>query len=290
MYLFYVDETGNLDPRMQIPRKDGTSISGDPIFVITTVGLFEQRWHRFEKAINRRKQEILDGIYRVHQIRLELADFELKSYDVRNPEQRMHHKVLKHLSPEVLTEVVELYYKQLHANHMPIFSVIMDKSKLAGYMDQDKIHRKAWELLLEMVQCYMESMHPKHQALFVKDEMTRESNRNLAMKHAYLLDKGTSSGKWLTHVCEMPHFVRSELSNGVQLADFCSYNIYRVFKNGNTDYPFFKRMEPALWSKNEPIRYPFSGLRVFPPNSDYVKIAEAWEASKTSKTLQKEGL
>jgi hypothetical protein len=41
MYLFYVDESGNLDPRQNIAGKGGITIPGDPVYILTAVCLFE---------------------------------------------------------------------------------------------------------------------------------------------------------------------------------------------------------------------------------------------------------
>jgi len=64
MFLFYADETGNRDPRLEIPQKNGTTKPGDWLYVLTAVSLFEKRWHGFEKTINRRKVELIQRIGR----------------------------------------------------------------------------------------------------------------------------------------------------------------------------------------------------------------------------------
>ena len=51
MFLFYVDETGNRDVRVEISQRDGTTKPGDWLYVLTTISLFEHRWHGFEKTI-----------------------------------------------------------------------------------------------------------------------------------------------------------------------------------------------------------------------------------------------
>ncbi len=280
MYLFYVDETGNLDPRLEIPTQSGRTIAGEPLFVLTAVGLYEHRWHGFEKTLNRAKQAILDRIAQDHGIPLDLADFEIKSNWLRIPKERGKHPALSRMEPAEIEGLVDLFYAQLAHHHMPVFSVVIDKRHIPEYMDGEKIHRKAWELLLEQVQRCMEGKYPKHQALFVKDDMTVQANRSLAMKHAHLLDKGTAGGMWLKNICEMPHFVRSELSNGVQLADLCSYNIYRVFKDDRLDYPFFQKMRGAIWSRAESVRHPFSGIRVFPDDSPLWRLVNRLETSR----------
>jgi len=119
----------------------------------------------------------------------------------------------------------------------------------------------------------------------VNDDVTREVNRSLALKHAHLLDKGTADGMWLQHICEMPMFVRSELSNGVQLADLCSYNIYRAFKYGNLGYPFFSRIAPSVWSRVDNPSRPFSGLCVFPDASPLRAMVEDFESQRAARMM-----
>ena len=77
-------------------------------------------------------------------------------------------------------------------------------------------------------------------------------------------------------------FVRSELSNGVQLADLCSYTIYRAFRYGDLSYPFFNRIKPYIWSQSEPVKRPFSGLYVFPGGSPLRGLLDAFEKERAS--------
>ena len=282
MYLFYVDETGNRDTRLVIPTKNGGTVAGDPIYVLTAVCLFEHQWHGFDKTLNRQKTMLMDLIFRNTQLRLDLADCEIKSNWIRMPKERDARPFLKNITDTELTRLVELFYQQLNHHYMTVFSVIVDKRCLHDYMDQTKLHRKSWELLLELVERFMRSRHDKHQALMVTDDVGRQENHSLAMKHAYIMDRGTADGTWLKHICEMPMFVRSELSNGVQLADLCSYNIYRAFKTGNLTYSFFTRIAPHIWSSKEPIRHPFSGLHVFPAHSDLHKLVDEFEKNRAS--------
>ena len=280
MFLFYADESGNRDVRVDIPQKDGTTKPGDWLYVLTAVSLFEHKWHGFEKTINRRKVDLIQRIMRDTGLRLELADCEVKSSAVRIPKERARHPFLSRLTDQELTDLVELYYRQLERQNMHILAVLVDKRHLFEYMDQEKLHRKSWELLLEQVESLMRMRFDRHQAIMVNDDVSKQANRSLAMKHAFLLDEGTTHDTWLRHVCEMPMFVRSELSNGVQLADMCSYNIYRAFRYGDLNYPFFNRIKPYIWSRSNPVRRPFSGLYVFPGNSPLRALVEQFEKER----------
>jgi hypothetical protein len=211
-----------------------------------------------------------------------LADCEIKSNWIRLPAERAKHSFLHNITDNELVALTNLFYQQLAHHKMTILSVIVDKRHLHDYMDQAKLHRKAWELLLQLVERFMRGRHAKHQALMVTDEVGVHQNRSLAMKHAYIMDQGTSDGTWLQHICEMPLFVRSELSNGVQLADLCSYNIYRAFKTGDLTYPFFQRIAPFIWSRSEIVKYPFSGLKVFPDSSPLCSLVDNFEREKAA--------
>lgn len=264
MFFFYVDESGTLDP--------DCSNNKEPIYILTAISLFEHRWHGFEKIINRRKRDLMDSIFRRVGTRLDLADCEIKSTWVRIPRERERKEFLKNLTTSELTELCELYYRQLPYHKMKILSIVVDKRHLLDYMDWHKLHRKAWELLLERVEEFMREHGPSHQALMICDEISREANRSLAMKHAYLLEEGTTSALWLKHICEMPHFVRSELSNGVQLADLVGYNFYRAFRYENLDYPFFEKILPSLWTGDNTRPEDPQGLFVFPGASPLVGL------------------
>ena len=284
MFLCYVDETGNRDPRLEIPRKDGTVLPGDPLYVLTAVTLFEQRWHGFEKTLNRHKSMLMDLIYKSKGIRLQLADCEVKSNWLRMPRERQRHPFLGHLTDRELQGLVDLYYQQLDYHKMNVFSVIMDKRCLPDYMDQEKLHRKSWELLLELVERFMRARHGRHQAIMITDDVSKQMNRSLAMKHAHILDQGTRRDLWLRHICEMPMFVRSELSNGVQLADLCSYNIYRALKTADLTYAFFQRIADRIWSRHAPARAPaFSGIYIYTGQSAIMPVWEQFEKERADR-------
>ncbi len=269
MYFFYVDESGSLDPAVTGQRTDGSTFPKDHLYVLAAVSLFESRWHGFEKTLNRKKWELIDIVRRSNPSvpRLELADCEIKSTWIRIPKERARRPFLANLTDGELNQLVELYYQQLSHHYMRIFAIVVDKRYLRGYMDSSKMHRKAWELLLERIERFLRDEHHKHQGVLITDDISKQHNRSLAMKHAYIQSEGTSAGTWLTHIAEMPLFVRSELSNGVQLADLLAYNVYRCFRDEDAEYPFFARIVPHFWASQLTPADCFDGLWVFPPES-----------------------
>jgi len=139
-------------------------------------------------------------------------------------------------------------------------------------------------LLLERVQNFLQEFHPKHLGVIVADDVSVQSNRSLALKHSFFQREGTTSGLKLRNIVEMPFFVRSELSNGIQLADLCAYNVYRAFRYEQPEYPYFQEILGRFyWSQATPGDK-LDGLKVFPDDSDLVpmvgEIAKPWLARK----------
>lgn len=273
MYLVYVDESGNRDPAIEGTRADGSSYSKDWLYVLVGLSLYEMKWFKLEHALNQHKLGLVDRIWRDCRVRLDLADTEVHSNSVRIPNERAKHPFLSQLTPDELTGLVDLYHRQVAYHSMRVFAVVIDKRHLHDYMDAEKLHRKAYELLVERVDWFIATEHSRHRALMVVDNTSREMNRSLAMKHSFFQREGTSSGQRIGHIVELPMFVESHLSNGVQLADLCAYDVYRAFRDGDLDYPFFSRIAPSLYSAPHRRVTSIEGLKVFPDDSPLVALA-----------------
>lgn len=280
MYFFYIDESGEKNPTV---RKD------EP-FVLLALSLYEGQWRKFEDEVNACKRQFISNIYQRTGIRLDLADAEVRSSDIRIPANRNEHPFLKHLTAVELKDLSLLFYDQLEKRNFNLFATVIDKSCLDDYMDIDKLIKKSYELILERAENYLSTDHPKQRAIFVLDNTSKQLNRNLAMKHSYFQLHETTSGLKLKHIIEMPFFVESYLSNGVQLADLCAYNIYRAFLQENEDYEFFAKILPYFYSSKRTRDKKIDGLKVFPDNhkwNDFITKVENKRARLLQRRAQK---
>lgn len=219
MYLFYVDESGNLDTKGIISSDTITSPGKDWLYVLTAIGIFEHKWRGFYDLIVSRKKQLLQ----IHHSRdITLDQCKIKSNWLRIPKERQKHPFLSLLTDKEIEELVDIYYDQLDKAYAVLISVVMDKRHLQEYMDASKLHRKAWELLCERIENFMRETHRKHNAVLITDDISKHVNMSLARKHAYFLACGTTANCRLGHIVEMPLFIRSELSEGIQLTDLCS--------------------------------------------------------------------
>jgi hypothetical protein len=106
------------------------------------------------------------------------------------------------------------------------------------------------------------------------------------MKHAYFQRRGNQNSEF-RRIVEYPFFTASELSNGVQLADLCAYNVYRAFKDERLDYDYFKLMLPYFYCRTSGEQ--LDGLKVWPEPSPLIAAAKKLPVPDKKKTLRKKG-
>ena len=282
MYFFYFDESGSRDPSAGTAEKPK-----DHLYVLLAVGMYEGQWRPFETEISGLKLELADGLTREGKGGFELADCEVKSNWVRIPgEREKRSRFLHGLAAADLTRLTDAYFDQVARRHTVIMASVIDKRFLHDGTTHESLHMTAYEFLLERIQHYMRQYHPKHRALIVMDDTSRQLNRAVAMKHAAFQRAGNRNMTFPA-IVEYPFFTRSELSNGVQLADLLAYSVYRAFKAEDLGYPYFERVLGNFYRRRQGTA--LDGMKVWPDRSPLSALATgAWD-SYQQKTFQAEG-
>ncbi|MCY4440139.1 MAG: DUF3800 domain-containing protein [Deltaproteobacteria bacterium] len=282
MYFFYFDESGSRDPSAGTAEKPK-----DHLYVLLAVGMYEGQWRPFETEISGLKLELADRLSRRGKGRFELADCEVKSNWVRIPgEREKRSRFLHGLPAGDLTRLTDAYFDQVARRHTVIMASVVDKRFLHDGMTHEALHMTAYEFVLERIQHYMRQYHPKHRALIVMDDTSRQLNRAVAMKHASFQRAGNRNMTFPA-IVEYPFFTRSELSNGVQLADLLAYSVYRAFKDKDVGYPYFEKVLGNFYRR--PQGTALDGLKVWPDRSPLSGLAaKAWD-SLQRETLRLEG-
>ena len=270
VYFFYFDESGSRDPSTGTPDQPK-----DHLYVLLAVGMFERQWRPFDLEISRVKLELADFLKRGGKGTYDLADCEIKSNWIRHRGARAKHSsFLDSLDPDDLNKLVATYYRQISARKTVLLAAVIDKRELYPNTTHDALHKKAYEFMLERIEHYMRTYHPRHQALIVMDDTSKQLNRAITLQHAQFQRSGNPNMHF-PRIVEYPFFTRSELSNGVQLADLMAYNVYRAFKDEDFDYRYFQLMLPNFYRR--PRSNALDGLKVWPDASPLVALAsEAW--------------
>jgi hypothetical protein len=94
----------------------------------------------------------------------------------------------------------------------------------------------------------------------------------------------TTARRRLDHIVEMPLFVRSELSEGVQLADLCGYAVYRALRSRDMGYEFFLPVSHRLYGPRSDGR--FDGLKIFPASSPLHDLFKLEPETKKGSTVE----
>lgn len=278
MYFFYLDESGSRDPDVGTPEKPK-----DHLYVLLAVGMFEGQWPAFDREIGLLKLELADHLTRNGKGKFDLADCEVKSNWIRNLKERAQRSPFLHaLSAPDIERLVGCYFKQLDNRNAVVMAAVIDKRHLRDHVTHEILHKKAYEFLLERIDHFMAEYHPKHNALIVMDDTSRQLNRAVAMKHAWFQRAGNRHVTF-RRIVEYPFFSRSELSNGVQLADLLAYGVYRACRDENFAYSYFERLLPSIYKRaTSPT---LDGLKVWPEGSPLIEWArQGWQAFKSRKT------
>ena len=264
MYFFYFDESGSRDPSIGTSEKPK-----DHLYVLLAVGMYERKWRSFAQTITQIKLNHIRRL-RWHGLgNFDLADCEIKSNWVRNhSDQKRSSRFIRSLGKDSIRDVTNTYYEQIAECNMVIIAIVIDKRYLHTYVTHEILHKKAYEFALERIQMYMRTCHPRHMALIVMDDTSKQLNRAVAMKHAFWLQQGNQNTKF-SAIVEYPFFTRSELSNGIQLADLIAYNVYRAFKAEDPSYPYFKMLLGSIYRGQNQILH---GIKVWPDNSPFVQL------------------
>ena len=269
MYFFYFDESGSRDPSVGTAEKPK-----DHIYVLLAVGMYERQWRPFEREVSGVKLELAARLMGDGLGTYELADCEVKSNWLRNPngrEKASH--FLSALDPDERQRLTDIYFDQVAKRNTVLIAAVVDKRYLYDGTTSDALHRTAYEFVLERIQHYMNAYHPKHQALIVMDDTGNKLNRVIAMRHASFQRSGNRN-MGFPAIVEYPFFTRSELSNGVQLADQLAYNVYRAFRMPDVRYSYFDKMLPHFY--RSPDGAVLHGIKVWPDNSPLVRRAHTW--------------
>ncbi len=276
MYFFYFDESGTRDPSTGGTNAAGTTFTKDPIYVLLALCLHESHWGAFDQELSDTKLRLRAKLHQQKHVALPtLADCEVKSTSLRVPKQpgdKGYSPFVHNLDAPDKTLLSQLFFSQIASHYMRAFAVVVDKRELLPHMDSSLMHKKAYELLLERIEHFLAENHPNQRGLMVMDDTQKQLNHAVAMKHAFFLREGNANLSF-RHIVEYPFFTDSKLSNGVQLADLCAYNVYRAFHRSDFAYPYFQQLLPAFYRSNRTAADKLDGLKVWPESSPLVATA-----------------
>lgn len=262
MYLFYFDESGSRDSQWRKGKNDH-------VYVLLAVGIHERQWRKFDHEITHLKLELADYLKRDKMLDFPLDQCEIKSHWLRNPKARTQDSHFLHaLDPDDRARISNTYFEQVKKRQAVILASIIDKRCLPAKMAGGQMHEMAYEFLMERIQHYMRDNKPNQQTIIIMDDLSKELNRDMTLNHAAFQRRGNRNMSFPS-IIEYPFFVRSELSNGVQLADLLAYTVFHAFTYDKPDYEWLDRILPQFYRKST---REIQGLKVWAKDSELMAI------------------
>ncbi len=260
MYLFYIDESGteSLNPTfIQDPNSR--------FYVLTAVAVYENRWKSLERELTDFKFKLFPNV--------DLSELEVHMNVLKHQKSIKAHRYFSLLSGEKLDSLVDHYFQKICDGNITLFSVVIDKQCFVG--TPAALIEKAHELLIERIENFLREYHSKHNGLIIYDEKTPKNTKALTTLQQAFIRKRRTSATTIQHLIEIPFFVKSEYSNGIQLADMCAFSVNKAFSRNDFTYPEFARILPYFYKSTQSLKKKYDGIKVFPKSSPLSK----WEAN-----------
>lgn len=233
MYIFYLDESGMPD------IEDKT-----PIFCMVGISLNEGSWKTFTRDFVTNKKMFFPEYFKLKEKRdFVLKIEELKAKRLLAPSRKDNRRNIIYV-----TKALDLLYKY----DFQIFPVVILKDRMKFKPNSKWVYPMCVQRLMSKAQKYLQTIN--NSGIFVLDSRHPNADDALAASHiGYIFSN--KFGKLEDRIIELPLFMRSHLSAGLQLADICSYIIYGWYY-----YLYYSKMTDAI---------------------DYSYLAEFWKRIST---------
>lgn len=210
MYLLYVDESG--DPNN----------ANENHFVLGGIAVFERQIYHLNEALNELQRQYFPTA---------TGSIEFHASDIYRRNKEPWHS----LPRQRCQEIVQSIYRVISESHpigVVLFSVVIDR----GFQAVEDLVGRAFEELCNRFDLYLTRLHKEgneQRGLIILDESRYEARlKQLLVTYR---TTGTRFGT-VYNLPECPVFTESSATRMLQLADFCSWAVFRRYEHGDTSH------------------------------------------------------
>jgi len=225
MYLLYLDESG-----------DANSWDTQQHFVLAGCAVFESIIWRISEELDIIEQKY-GHHFRQHPVAFHATDMKRGKRD------------FKRISTPVLTQMIDAIYNCISSFQFPemvLFATVIHKSKAQS---EAQIIRDAFQDVCSRFNMLLTRSHKAekpNKGLLVIDQAHMDHYRSLM---ADFRSSGTRYGQ-INNIVDIPYFAGRHDTRMLQIADFCSYAVYRYYEQNDRTYfdkllPNFDRLYPS---------------------------------------------
>jgi hypothetical protein len=212
MYLLYVDESGE-------PNN-----VGDNHFILGGIAVFERQIYYLSEALNELQRQYFPTV---------TEEIEFHASDIYR-----HNKEPWHSLPRAkCQEIIQSIYRVIHDSNqlgVVLFAVVIDRG-FQGVAARDLVGR-SFEELCNRFDLYLTRLHKEQneqRGLIILDDSRYEAR--LKQLLAIYRTTGTRFGT-VFNLPESPVFTESSTTRMLQLADFCSWAVFRRYEHGDISH------------------------------------------------------
>lgn len=200
MFFFYVDESGTPE------ATDNTS----RFFVVCATAFHSSQWLPLYERVENLKKSFFPNKYSRHESEIKGADLVSKN-DVRNKmKRRFTHQLLN---------IRESF-------NLPIFIVVIDKNKSRQPCRFNWLYPLCIQYLQISIHSFLEDQGFDHNGILILDQI--DPKRSLIHSKEHLTFRfGNPQGKQYRRIVEIPFFINSKYSPGIQMSDLFAMIIRR---------------------------------------------------------------
>jgi hypothetical protein len=210
MYLLYVDESG-----------EPNNVS-DKHFVLGGVAVFERQIYHLNEALNELQQQYFPTIG---------DQIEFHASDMYRRNKEPWHSLPRAKCDEI-TQSVYRVIRDSNQQGVNLFSVVIDR----GFQSVSDLVGRSFEELCNRFDLYLTRLHKEQneqRGIMILDDSRYEER--LKQLLAIYRTTGTRYGT-VYNLPETPVFTDSKTTRMLQLADFCSWAVFRRYEHGDTRY------------------------------------------------------
>ena len=240
MYILYVDESGD----------GGSHPSSSRHLVLSGAAMHEGQWRRLTAA--------LDSLQRSHFPQAG-SNVEFHASNLRTG-RGLYRNMPAAQRTRLMNEVYEVVSKTRQG--LTLFAAVMEKQALMyKYNGQVEPYERAFEGLCTMFNYFLQRMQKQTGNVLKGIVVFDEARPSLSKQIRLLLMRFQAGGtRWatMTNLIETAFFFDSRNSRIMQIADFCSYAVYRWYEAGD-DY-YLRKIEHKFDREGKKLH----GLKCYP--------------------------
>lgn len=233
----YVDDSGN-----------PSANDGSKHYVISGVIVHERDLFQMEKNVQAYKRKHFVGAY---------GDAEIHVHEIYKGKGKF-----SSLTLQKKYELLDALYDTIRLLPITVISVGIDKQQMQLQHPLKSVFSLAWTFLVERFDNFIDDNSPLEKGLIIVDQSSKMPEKEICRIVSSLRRSG-SGFQSIDCLVEEPIFIKSDIREGIQLADACAYCTLKQLNGYQKFVPYWNVLHGKL-RRSSGGKVDGYGLKIFP--------------------------